>query len=623
MERESFEDEEVAWVLNADFISIKVDREERPDIDHIYMNVCQALTGSGGWPLTIIMTPDRKPFFAGTYFPKRSRMGYPGLIEILEKTMKSWKTQKEELLQASEDIIRHIREESDAHFDEELDMETAGKAFKGFKASFDSEYGGFGRSPKFPMPHNLQFLLRYWKLTNEPDALSMVEKTLASMYRGGIYDHVGYGFSRYSTDRKWLVPHFEKMLYDNAGLAIAYLEAYQATEKKQYGEVAKQIFEYVLRDMTSPEGGFYSAEDADSEGVEGKFYVWSPKEITEILGEDAAVEFNGYYGINEKGNFEEKSIPNFLHNKEAFNNITANPIVDYRRKVHEVRETRVHPHKDDKILTAWNGMMIAALAYGSRVLENKSYLEAAERAAAFVRSRLIREDGRLLARYRDEEAAYLGYLEDYAFLVWGLIELYEASYKPEYLKLALELNGDMQKYFHDEENGGFYIYGRDSEELIVRPKDVYDGAIPSGNSVAAMNLFRLSRLSGDSDLEDVAYEQLNSFGAIIDGYPMGHSYMLMALLFANSKSGEIVLLGDRNEKSIQRMLKTININFLPFTTIVLKDAEAIKDNISKLAPYTEGQVMMDDEATAYICENFACRAPITDIDEFEQIVAGK
>ncbi|HWQ29865.1 MAG TPA: thioredoxin domain-containing protein [Negativicutes bacterium] len=622
MERESFEDEEVARALNADFIAIKVDREERPDIDHIYMNVCQAFTGSGGWPLTIIMTPDRKPFFAGTYFPKRSRMGYPGLMEILEKTMESWESQKQELLQASEDIMRHIREESEVHYGGVLGLETAGKAFTGFKASFDKEYGGFGRAPKFPMPHNLQFLLRYWKLTKDQDAMDMVEKTLVSMYRGGIYDHVGYGFSRYSTDRKWLVPHFEKMLYDNAGLAVAYLEAYQATEKRQYGEVARQIFEYVLRDMTSPEGGFYSAEDADSEGVEGKFYLWSPKEATEILGEEAAVEFNGYYGINEKGNFEEKSIPNLLHNKEAFDNITANPIVDYRRKMHEARETRVHPYKDDKILTAWNGLMIAALAFGSRVLDDKRYLEAAENALGFIRSKLIREDGRLLARYREGEAAYPGYLEDYAFTVLGLIELYEASFRPDYLRLALDLNRDMLRYFRDEENGGLYLYGSDSEELITRPKDVYDGAIPSGNSVAAMNLFRLSRLTGDSELEDMAYEQLNAFAAVIEGYPMGHTHMLMALLFAGSKAGEIVIVGDRNEKSTQRMLEAANKRFLPFTTVVLKDAEALQEGVAAIVPYTEGQIMMADRTTAYICENFSCRAPVTDISEFEGIMSG-
>ena len=623
MERESFEDEEVAKVLNDDFIAIKVDREERPDIDHIYMNVCQALTGSGGWPLTIIMMPDKKPFFAGTYFPKKSRMGYPGLLEILEKTMDSWNVQKDSLLEASEDILEHIKSDSGEDLAGELDIEAAGKAFAGFKNSFDGEYGGFGRMPKFPTPHNLQFLLRYWKLSNDPDALKMVEKTLISMYRGGIYDHVGFGFSRYSTDRKWLVPHFEKMLYDNAGLAVAYLEAYQATGKKQYGEVARQIFEYVLRDMTSPEGGFYSAEDADSEGVEGKFYVWSPKEITEILGEDAAVEFNGYYGINEKGNFEEKSIPNLLHNEEAFDKITANPVEDYRKKVFEAREKRIHPHKDDKILTSWNGLMIAALSIGARVLDDRRYAEAAEKAVAFITSKLMWGDGRLLARYRDGEAAYPGYLDDYAFLTWGLIELYEATFKAEYLKFALSLSKDMLKYFHDEDNGGFYLYASDSERLIVRPKDVYDGATPSGNSVAAMNFLRLGRLTGDSGLEDKAYEQLNAFGGLIEEYPMGYTHMLMALLFVNSKASEIVIVGNREDESARRMLSMANKSFLPFTVVVFKDAEAVAADITSIVPYTEGQIMIEDKATAYVCENFACRAPVTDLKEFEGMVTGQ
>ena len=620
MERESFEDEEVAKALNDSFIAIKVDREERPDIDHIYMNVCQALTGSGGWPLTIIMTPDKKPFFAGTYFPKKARMGYPGVLEILEKTMDSWNTQKDSLLEASENILEHIRSDSGADSEGELSLETANKAFNSFKTNFDSEHGGFGRSPKFPTPHNLQFLLRYWKATNDPDALKMVEKTLVSMYRGGIYDHVGFGFSRYSTDRKWLVPHFEKMLYDNAELAIIYLEAYQATGKKQYGEVARQIFEYVLRDMTSTEGGFYSAEDADSEGVEGKYYVWSPKEITDILGEDAAVEFNGYYGINEKGNFEEKSIPNLLHNEEAFNRITANPVEDYRKKVFEAREKRVHPYKDDKILTAWNGLMIAALAMGARVLSNKKYAEAAEKAIAFIKSKLVREDGRLLARYREGEAAYSGYLDDYAFLTWGLIELYEATFKAEYLKFALALNKDMLKYFYDEDNGGLFLYGSDSEKLIVRPKDVYDGATPSGNSVAAVNLLRLGRLTGDADLEDKAYEQLSTFGGMIEGYPMGYTHMLMALLFVNSKASEIVIVGNREDRSAGRMLSMVNTHFLPFTVVVFKDAEAVAAGITSIATYTEGQIMIEDKATAYVCENFSCRAPVTDLKELENII---
>lgn len=610
MERESFEDEEVAKVLNDNFVAIKVDREERPDIDHIYMNVCQALTGSGGWPLTIIMTPEKKPFFAGTYFPKRARMGYPGLIEILEKIAEIWNVEKDSLLEVSENILDHIKSDSEADFTGKLDLKTAGKAFRGFKASFDSEYGGFGRAPKFPTPHNLQFLLRYWKITNDANALNMVEKTLVSMYRGGIYDHVGYGFSRYSTDREWLVPHFEKMLYDNAELAIAYLEAFQATGKEQYGEVARQIFEYVLRDMTSPEGGFYSALDADSEGVEGKFYLWSPKEIAEILDEDAAVKFSAYYGINEKGNFESKSIPNLLHNEAAFEGIKNNPVENYRKKVHAAREKRVQPYKDDKILTSWNGLMIAALAMGARVLDNKEYLEAAEKAVNFIRSKLMQSDGRLLARYREGEAAYPGYLDDYAFLIWGIIELYEAAFKAEYLKLALDLESDMMKYFYDEDNGGFYLYGSDSEELIVRPKDVYDGAIPSGNSVAAVNFLRLGRLTGNHELEDKAYEQLKTFGSIIEGHPMGYTHMLMALLFINSKASEIVIVGRHDDQNARRMLELVNKSFQPFTVVAFKDSEVV-----------EGQIMIDGKATAYVCENFTCRAPVTDLHEFENILS--
>jgi uncharacterized protein YyaL (SSP411 family) len=620
MGRESFEDEEVAEALNEGFIAIKVDREERPDIDHIYMNICQALTGSGGWPLTIIMAPDKKPFFAGTYFPKRARMGYPGILEILERVIESWNTRRDSLLEASEEILEHIKSDSGSHSAGELDLEAAGKAFKSFKASFDSEFGGFGMAPKFPMPHNLQFLLRYWKVTNDPDALQMVEKTLTSMYRGGIYDHVGYGFSRYSTDRMWLVPHFEKMLYDNAGLAIAYLEAYQATGKAQYGEVARQIFEYVLKDMTSPEGGFYSAEDADSEGMEGKFYVWSPKEITDILGEDAAVEFNGYYGLNNKGNFEGKSIPNLLHNKTAFEIIKKNPAEDHRKRVYEAREKRVRPHKDDKILTSWNGLMIAALSMGARVLENREYAVAAEKAVKFIKSRLIREDGRLLARYREGEAAYPGYLDDYAFLIRGLIELYEVTFRAEYLKLAVDLNGDMLKYFYDEEKGGLFLYGSDSEQLIVRPKDVYDGAMPSGNSVAAMNFLKLGRLTGDPDLENKAYEQLKAFGGIIESHPMGYTNMLAALLFVNSKASEIVIVGSREDQNAKRMLEMINKHFYPFTVVLFKDAEGVEAGITSIAPYTEGQIMTDDKTTAYVCENFACKAPVTDLQDFENML---
>ncbi len=621
MERESFEDQEVAGALNDNFVAVKVDREERPDIDHIYMNVCQALTGSGGWPLTIIMTPDKKPFFAGTYFPKRSRMGHPGLIEILEKTIESWNKQRDRLLAASENILNYLNSDSEDEPIGELTVETAGEAFKNLKSNFDSEYGGFGRAPKFPTPHTLQFLLRYWKLTNDPDALNMVEKTLCSMYRGGMFDHVGYGFSRYSTDRRWLVPHFEKMLYDNAQLATIYLEAYQATGNPRYGGAARQIFEYVLRDMTSPEGGFYSAEDADSEGIEGKFYTWSPGETAEILGEDSAAEFNSYYGINEGGNFEGKSIPNLLHNQEAFDNLRNNPAEKHRKRVFEAREKRIHPYKDDKILTSWNGLMIAALAIGSRVLGDKRYSDAAEKALNFIRTKLIRSDGRLLARYREGEAAYPAYLDDYAFLIHGLIELYESVFKADYLELALKLSSDMTKYFYDGDNGGFYLYGSDSEELIIRPKDVYDGATPSGNSAAALNFLRLGKLTGDPDLEEKAYMQLGTFGTAVESHPTGYTYMLMTLLFKNGNPSEIVIVGNREDQNAIKMLELINKSFQPFTVVVFKNADSLAEGITEMIPYTREQIMMEDKATAYVCKNYSCRAPVTDLGEFTDIIA--
>jgi len=438
MERESFEDEEVAWFLNRHYISIKVDREERPDIDHIYMEVCQAMTGQGGWPLTVVMTPDKQPVFAGTYFPKRGRWGKPGLLEILKQIQEKWEVEKEKIVGVGMRVTEAIqlRQFSSG---EDLSKATLDQAFQQFCNSFDPVYGGFGPAPKFPTPHNLMFLLRYWKMTREHEALAMVEKTLAAMHNGGIYDHIGFGFARYSTDREWLVPHFEKMLYDNALLAIAYLEAYQVTGNNRYARVAREIFTYVLRNMTSQEGGFYSAEDADSEGEEGKFYLWVPEEIKGILGEEEGEYYCRLFGITQEGNFEGRSIPNLIlsctderagllkiDDQELLGMLEL--VEESRRKLFIEREKRVHPFKDDKILTAWNGLMIAALAKGSRVLNNPEYSRAAARAVEFIWQKLRRQDGRLLARYRDEEAAFLAYLDDYAFLVWGLIELYEAAF---------------------------------------------------------------------------------------------------------------------------------------------------------------------------------------------------
>ncbi|MCX8132210.1 MAG: thioredoxin domain-containing protein [Clostridia bacterium] len=614
MERESFEDEEVAEVLNNHFISIKVDREERPDVDHIYMTVCQALTGHGGWPLTIFMTPDKKPFYAGTYFPKQDKMRMPGLLTLLDRVIHAWTNDRDALIRSGEQITDSIKDDH-TNNEEKIPENIGREAYSDFRSDFDSIYGGFGGAPKFPTPHNLYFLLRYWYMTKEKQALEMVEKTLDSMHRGGIYDHIGFGFSRYSTDRKWLVPHFEKMLYDNALLAIAYLETYQATKDTRYVETAKEIFTYVLRDMTSAEGGFYSAEDADSEGEEGKYYVWTLDEIKKVLGEDSG-KYSEYYGITEKGNFEGLNIPNLIDSTIPDEDKWLMEIC--RQKLFDYRDTRIHPYKDDKILTSWNGMMIAALAMGGRITAEKRYTAAAEKAVEFTYSKLVRKDGRLLARYRDGESAHLGYVDDYAFLIWGLIELYETTYNPDYLKKAVKLNDDLLSLFWDNENGGLFIYGNDSEQLIVRPKEIYDGATPSGNSVATMNFLRLARLTGNHQLEDKAQQQFKTFGANVSRVPRGYSFFLTALLFAQSSAKEVVLVSDKETHDIDKMVEIIREEYRPFMlTMVYSDEYK---EIKELAPFIEDYKAIGGGATAYVCENFACQAPTTDIGQFRDML---
>ncbi|MDS1029780.1 thioredoxin domain-containing protein [Bacillota bacterium LX-D] len=612
MERESFEDEEVAKVLNENFISIKVDREERPDIDTIYMTVCQALTGQGGWPLTIIMTPDKKPFFAGTYFPKNSRYRMPGLMEILQNISSAWDSKREQLVESSEKITTAVNTQMFTHRTGELDEKVLDRAYNYFVDAFDPEYGGFSSSPKFPIPHNLFFLLRYWKLTGEKNALAMVEKTLESMYRGGIYDHIGFGFARYSTDNKWLVPHFEKMLYDNALLAIAFGETYLATKKPFYARVVKEIFTYVLRDMTSPEGAFYSAEDADSEGVEGKFYVWDPREIETVLGPALGSDFCALYDITSEGNFEGKSIPNLI------NAGITDKFQTEREKLFAYREKRIHPHKDDKILTAWNGLMIAALAFNSRVLEDPGYARAAEKASAFLTKNLIRKDGRLLARYRDGEAAYAAYVDDYAFFIWGLIELYQATFKTDYLELALKLTADLLKLFWDEKEGGFYQYGSDSEELIGRPKELYDGALPSGNSVAALNLLRLSHLTGNGDLEAKAHNMFKVFGGNVASSPYIYTQFLTAVFFAD-KAAEVVIIGDPQSKDVQSMLSIINSNFTP-EIVLMNSPENADPELPKLLPALAERKAIQGKATAYFCQNYTCQQPTTEPGKLAELL---
>lgn len=617
MERESFEDQEVAEILNKYFVSVKVDREERPDIDSIYMTVCQSLTGRGGWPLTVVMTPNKKPFFVGTYLPKRSKWGMSGLVDLLERIRTKWQTDREVIAEAGERIALSVSTQY-AEMHGEIEIEIVDSAFHELERNFDTAYGGFGHAPKFPSLHNFIFLLHYWKRTGESRALSMVTKTLQSMYAGGIFDHIGFGFSRYSTDREWLVPHFEKMLYDNALIAFVFTETFRVTGNSFFKQAASEIFTYILRDMTSPEGGFFSAEDADSEGDEGKFYVWTPDEVRQVLGTDEGKIFCEIFGIDPKGNFEGKSIPNLIDSK--IRDIDPGRLDLLRSKLFSYREKRVHPFKDDKILTSWNGLMVAAMARASTVAGGKEYLQAAERAVDFIWKKLRRSDGRLMARYRDGEAAFLGYIDDYAFLQWGLLELYDATFKTDYLRMSIILLDKMKELFWDGEKGGFFFYGKDAEQLIARPKEVYDGAIPSGNSVAAMNILRLARITGREDLFDLADRQIKAFAGQVSVNPMAHTYFLTAFQSSVSPFREIVISGKADSEGVKKMTEAVHSEFLTDTVLIFRPENGEAHKIEELAPITRGREPIDGMTAAYVCENFTCLRPTTDASELISMI---
>ncbi|HEY8365476.1 MAG TPA: thioredoxin domain-containing protein [Haloplasmataceae bacterium] len=551
MEKECFEDEEVAKLLNEHFVSIKVDREERPDIDNIYMEVCMGLTGHGGWPLTIFMTPDKKPFFAGTYFPKYSQNQMIGLMDLLEVIISKWQDNKSDLLNSADDITRIIRNYLENSEHDELIENIIDKAYEQLKNNFDDIYGGFGKSPKFPSPHNLLFLLRYGIYRNNSYAIKMVEKTLIQMYKGGIFDHIGYGFSRYAVDDKWLIPHFEKMLYDNSLLIIAYSEAYQLTHKEIYKEIAEKIISFVLNEMTTNEGAFYSAIDADSEGEEGKFYTWTIEEIKSILSLEEARFLIKHFNMTEKGNFAGKNILNLIHKDDV--DVDNEKWENIRYKLYNHRDRRVHPHIDDKILTSNNALMITSLAIAGRIFDNQTYIEKAEKALEFINKNLITNEKRLLSRYRDGEAKYLGYLEDYAFLVFSLIELFLSTGKSCYLTQALDYNNRMLDLFLDNEKGGFYQTGKDSEELIMKIKPLLDGAIPSGNSVITMNFIRLSEITDDIGLSELAKKQFEYFASKIKESPQAYIYMLTAYMFYIASKRKIVLVTGKNNIDINTL----------------------------------------------------------------------
>ncbi|MBI3009078.1 MAG: thioredoxin domain-containing protein [Candidatus Omnitrophica bacterium] len=648
MEEESFSNPDVARIMNKYFVSIKVDREERPDIDGIYMSAVMAMTGSGGWPLTVFLTPDKKPFYGGTYYPPEDKWGRPGLKTILNSIADAWKNRRDEILASGESLTQAIRQQSVSSSKKTfpLNKDTLEKAHTQFFQRFDSRYGGFGDAPKFPSSHSLSFLLRYWKRTKEAKSIEMVEKTLASMSKGGMYDHIGGGFHRYSTDGQWRVPHFEKMLYDQAILAKSYLEAYQGTGKEEYAQTAREIFEYILRDMTHPEGGFYSAEDADSpspenpkEKKEGAFYLWSKDEIINILGKEQGEIFSYYFGVEPKGNalqdpfgeFKGKNILYVAHNLEETarrfkkSHVEIEKIIkSSNEKLLTIRSKRPRPHLDDKIIVDWNGLMISSLSFGSRVLNEPRYREAAERSAQFILKHLVREDGRLLHRYRDGESAIPGTIEDYAFFIHGLFDLYEATFNPDYLKEAKRLANEMLRLFWDESNGGFFFTAVDAERLLIRQKEIYDGAIPSGNSIAALDLLRLGRLTMEKNFEAKAELLFKTFSNEISQAPNAYPQMLIALDFALGPSKEIVLAGDINAKETAQMLRSIYKRFIPNKVVAFRPAkENEAEGVVNLIPFIKDQMPMDGKTTAYICENYVCKLPATDLKKTEELLDEK
>lgn len=610
MEHESFEDEATAAVMNENFINIKVDMEERPDVDRIYMDFVQMTTGSGGWPLNVFLSPEKLPFFGGTYFPPDNRYNMPSFQRVLLSVAEAWKNKRDELLESANEVLSEMRRVTEAETGgESLSESLSDEAFQSFVRYFDQANGGFGGAPKFPPAMGLEFLLRYYHRTKNEKALEMVTKTAVKMAQGGIYDQLGGGFHRYSVDAVWLVPHFEKMLYDNAQLARLYLHVFQATGDEFYKRVAVETLDYVNREMTDEQGGFYSTQDADSEGVEGKFFVWTPAEIEEILGAEDAQIFDFYFDVSEKGNFEEKNILNINYTTEATAKalkITPERLREIletgREKLFIEREKRIKPFRDEKVLTAWNGLMLATFAEAAAILDDPGYLETARKNADFIIENL-QNDGLLLRTWKDGRAKLNAYLEDYANFADALTELYQVSGDAKYLREAVRLAGLLISEFWDTEGGGFYFTANDHEELLVRKKDYFDNATPSGNSVAADLLLKLAKLTGEEKYERFAVTILRLAAAQARRYPQGFGRILAALEFYFNPAKEIVLLGDSDE-----LKREVWRAYLPNKVVVLAGGD-LED--AGFIPLLRERKLIDGQPTAYVCENFACQKPVT------------
>jgi hypothetical protein len=654
MERESFENPAIARILNENFISIKVDREERPDLDAIYMTAVQVLTGAGGWPMSIFLTPQLKPFWGGTYFPPETRYGRPGFAQILTQIAEVYRSERGKVDSQSDQLTQLIsrddREDDraadthaddknahgDAHGDDSPERsaglagnEAMQAAVEYAQTTFDSTYGGFGPAPKFPRSVELSKLLRHHHRTGDPRVLLMCEKTLEGMASGGMYDQIGGGFHRYSTDERWLVPHFEKMLYDNALLARTYLEAFQATGKDFYRVIAREILDYVLLEMTSPEGGFYSATDADSEGEEGKFFVWTPDEVGEVLEKKAARAVCEWFNITIGGNFEHgKSIPHVTRSIEAVSKSLKLEPGELRRIVQEGRQAlyrrrgeRVKPFRDEKIITSWNALMVSAFARGYQVLAEERYLDAARKASSLILEKLYR--GRTLYRtYKDGRAKFPAYLDDHAYLAEALLDLYEATFEIDYLLKAREMTDVLLEHFWDSRSGGFFYTSGHHQDLICRKKDNLDGATPSGNGVAALNLLRLERLTGERLYQERALELFRGVKVYLDKAPMAMGYTILALDFFLHPPVEIVIAGDPSSPAARKLLGAVHQRFLP-NKVLAGFAPPLRPELEQSIPLLRGKAPLAGEPAAYVCKNFACRAPVAEAERLTALLGEK
>lgn len=626
MEHESFENEEIAKLMNDWFINIKVDREERPDVDQIYMSAVQLITRRGGWPMSVFLTPDARPIYGGTYWPPKRRMNMSGFNEILHKIHHVWEHQPDDVETSAQQLHGAIHEMATPEMQPSmLDEKMLQNACDRLIQSADRKHGGFGMAPKFPHVMDLQVLLRCWKRFGNQEALDVVSLTLDKMAAGGIYDHLGGGFARYSTDAYWLAPHFEKMLYDNALLATVYLEAFQATNNGDYARIVRETLDYVLREMTQPEGGFYSTQDADSEGEEGKFYVWSEAEIVEALGKDRAEVFCDFYDVSNQGNWENTNI---LNRPKTISEVTSKwdkaedelerLLSECRQTLFEIRSQRVWPGRDDKVLTSWNGLMIAAMAKAARILDEPGYATAANEAADFILETLRENDGRLLHTFKDGQARLNGYLDDYSCMIEALVELYQTTFESQRLADAISLATRMIEQFHDGDAGGFFYTSSDHEALITRNKDLHDNATPSGNNVAVTALLKLGRICDRQDFEDVAMSTLRAMGAVLAVQPQAAGHALIGVDFALGPAYEIAIVAPSREVQVEA-LQQITSQFLPNIVLASRlDVEA--EPTAELQALLGNRDCRDGQVTTYVCEHGTCREPLVGVAALTQFL---